>query len=299
MLGINKIKITPSVLRRVAEIDEFKGLWRGLERHTAGLQLLGDVADYGANFTQILGSLEAKPITVDVVRLLNGAELRRAEASPLRDQDMLLSIAGTGGFSAELGVAEPAMVAPLLGRLTGWVNEALAEREIHPLLVAAMFMSIFLQIAPFKEANTGVARFVVMLILLKSGYTYAPYASLAPLMEEGAEEIYGALRHNQDSLEAGNPDWSAWLDCFLGLLGRQKDVLHARLYGKETELKSLPALSVRIMALFKNHQRLQMKDIELLTYGRRATIKLRLGELVKNGYLIRHGQGRSTWYALV
>lgn len=298
MIGINKIKITPSVLRRVSEIDEFKGLWRGLEKHTTGLQLLGDVADYGANFAQVLGPLESKPLTVDVLRLLNGAELRRGEMSSLREEDMTLNIAGSDDFSGALAVAEPAMVAPLLERLVRWVNETLAEGEVHPLLVAAMFMSIFLQIAPFREANVGVARFVVMLIMLKSGYTYAPYASLSPLMDDRAEEIYRALRHNQDSLEAGNPDWSLWLNCFLGLLAGQKDVLHARLYGKEAELKNLPALSARIMALFKNHQRLQMKDIELLTYGRRATIKLRLAELVKNGYLVRHGQGRSTWYAL-
>lgn len=298
MLGINKIKITPSVLRQVSEVDEFKGLWRGLERHTTGLQLLGDVADYGANFAQVLGPLEARPITVDVIRLLNGAELKRAGASALRGEDITLTIAGGEGFSAELAVADPGMIEPILERLTGWVNEALTEGEIHPLLVAAMFMSIFLQIGPFKEANIGVARFVVMLIMLKSGYTYAPYASLGPLMDERAEEFYKALKHNQDSLEAGSPDWSLWLDCFLGLLTEQKNILRSRLYGKEAELKNMPALSARIMALFKNHQRLQMKDIELLTYGRRATIKLRLSELVKNGYLVRHGQGRSTWYAL-
>lgn len=79
MLGINTIKITNSILRQISDIDEFKGLWHGLERHTTGLQLLGDVADYGANFAQVLGPLEAKPITVEVVRLLNGAELRRKE----------------------------------------------------------------------------------------------------------------------------------------------------------------------------------------------------------------------------
>lgn len=298
MIGINKIKITHATLIRVAEIDEFKGLWRGLEKHTTGLQLLGDVADYGANFAQILGPLETRPVTLDMLRLLNAAELKQAGISPLRDEDMPLTIAGKG-FSAEIAVAEPAMIAPLLERLIEWLNDALKENRHHPLLVAAMFMSIFLQIAPFRNGNIGVARFVVMLVMLKSGYTYAPYASLAARMEEKAPDIYSALKKNQESLETGSPDWDAWMDCFLDILAGQKDALYARLYGKETELKNLPALSARIMALFKNHQRLQMKDIELLTYGRRATIKLRLSELVKSGYLVRHGQGRSTWYALV
>jgi DeoR/GlpR family transcriptional regulator of sugar metabolism len=56
--------------------------------------------------------------------------------------------------------------------------------------------------------------------------------------------------------------------------------------------------SARILALFQQHQRLQMKEIITLTNGRRATIKLRLNELSEAGYLKRYGAGRSTWYAL-
>ena len=135
--------------------------------------------------------------------------------------------------------------------------------------------------------------------MLKAGYKYAPYVSLAPLISDRAEDFYNALKANQNSLEAGKPDWSAWLMCFLGLLESQTETLYARLYGKETELQNLPELSARIMALFKEHQRLQMKEIIKLTRGRRATIKLRLSELLEAGYLRRHGQGRGTWYSLV
>jgi len=187
----------------------------------------------------------------------------------------------------------------LLAKLCGWVNDSLDGEALHPLLVAAVFMSVFLQIAPFEEGNLRVVRFLLILILLKAGYTYAPYVSLTPIMDERGDEFYEALNANQDSLEAGKPDWSAWLGFFLGVLEVQKDTLYARLYGKETELNNLPALSARIMALFKAHQRLQMKEIITLTRGRRATIKLRLTELLEAGYLRRHGQGRGTWYSLV
>jgi len=100
-------------------------------------------------------------------------------------------------------------------------------------------------------------------------------------------------------LEAGKADWTAWLSFFLTVLEIQKETLYLRLYSKETELQNLPALSARIMALFKEHKRLQMKQIIKLTNGRRATIKLRLSELLEAGYLVRHGQGRGTWYSLV
>ncbi len=118
-------------------------------------------------------------------------------------------------------------------------------------------------------------------------------------MEERVGDLHAALKANQESLEAGKPDWDSWLGFFLGMLQAQKDILHERLYAKETELRGLSELSVRIMALFKENKRLQMKEIIKLTNGRRATIKLRLQELVEGGYLVRHGAGRGTWYALV
>jgi Fic family protein len=298
MLGINTIKITPSVLRQISDIDEFKGLWRGLERHTTGLQLLGDVADYGANFAQILGPLQSQPLTPHILKILGAAELRQKGAMDFRTEEMSLALTHNGVPIGEIEVAEIAMIEPLLNKLTGWVNEALVKQDIHPLLVAAMFMAIFLQTAPFKDGNMGVARFVVMLILLKSGYIYVPYAALGPLMEARGDEVFQALKHNQASLEAGAPDWSAWLAVFLSVLQAQKELLHARLHAKEPELKNLPKLSARILALFQQHQRLQMKEIITLTHGRRATIKLRLNELAEAGYLKRYGAGRSTWYAL-
>jgi len=300
MLGVNTIKITSEVLRQISEIDEFKGLWKGLDRHTTGLQLLGDVADYGANFKRVLGPLEEHPITMDMIRIINANQIGQKGLCDFKSKSNQLPISSGNKVFGTLDVAEPEQVEPLLEKLCKWVNEALDQKaELHPLIVAAVFTSVFLQIFPFETGNLRTVRFLIMLMMLKSGYTYAPYASLAPVMNEKAESFYKALKHNQDSLENGQPDWSVWIRCFLMLLQDQKEILHQRLYAKETELRGLSALSSKIMGLFKEHKRLQMKQIVKLTYGRRATIKLRLQELVENGYLVRHGAGRGTWYALV
>lgn len=299
MLGIKSIQITPKILRQVAEIDEFKGLWRGLDRHTTALQLLGDVADYGANFKRMLGSLEEQPITIDVVQALNANQLGQKGKSPFKTKPNQLPISQNEKVYGTLDTAEPEQVAPLMGKLCEWVNAELDGGALHPLLVTAVFASVFLQVSPFETGNMRTMRFLVLLILMKAGYTYAPYASLAPIQEDNTAQFYAALKHNQDSLESGQPDWSQWLNCFLGMLETQKETLRVRLYEKEPELQKLPRLSARIMKLFTEHQRLQMKEIIKLTNGRRATIKLRLQELIDGGYLVRHGAGRSTWYALV
>lgn len=299
MLGINAIQITPKILRQVSEVDEFKGLWTGLDRHTTSLQLLGDVADYGTNFKRVLGPLEEQPITLDIIRALNANQLGEKGLSDFKDRPNQLPVSQNEKVFGTLDTAEPEHAPALMKKLCEWTNKELDGGELHPLLVAAVFASVFLQVSPFMYGNMRTMRFLVMLILLKAGYTYAPYASLAPIQEDNAEAFFNALKHNQDSLEEGKPDWSEWLGFFLGLLATQKETLHVRLYEKEPELTNLPKLSARIMKLFKEHQRLQMKEIIKLTNGRRATIKLRLQELLDGGYLVRHGAGRSTWYALV
>ncbi|MGH1398546.1 MAG: Fic family protein [Alphaproteobacteria bacterium] len=299
MLGINRIQISHELLCQVADIDAFKGFWSGVERHSTGLKLLGDVAEHGADFSDVLGLLKTQAIDRNIILALYRTQAGDA-AAEFRDAVVPLEIEDASQSVGIIDVAAVKDIAPLLDKLCDWVNGALGDGgETHPLFVAAVFVAVFLQIAPFARGNVKLVRFLLMLILLKAGYVYAPYVSLAPMMEARAEAFYRALRDNQASLEAGKPDWRGWLGFFLGLLAAQKDVLQARLEADVVEVKDMPELSTRILALFKDHQRLQMNDIMRMTRGRRATIKLRLKELLGAGYLHRHGGGRSTWYSLV
>lgn len=298
MLGAEKIQITPRLLIRISDIDQFKGLWAGLERYTTGLNLIGDVAAYGQAFHTMLGPLQDRPIDAEVLCMLH-AGLQRGERSGFRTEAHSLEIMKDGALIGALETAEPEQIAPLLDKLLIWTQKALGEGALHPLIVIAVFVAVFLQICPFVDHNQRLARLLVTLLMLKAGYVYAPYVPLDPVMNEEAEAIFTALRHNQESLEAGRPDWSEWLECFLGLLQTQKNTLAERLEVRTGELAQMPALSAKILALFEQQARLQMKEIIKLTGGRRATIKLRLGELVEAGLLRRHGQARATWYSLV
>lgn len=307
MLAINTIKISSKLLRQISDVDVFKGLWTGLERHTTGLQLLGDVADYGANFNRVLGPLRGEPISPAMICVLHAAEMKKkdpsfdvASSAYKAEASQLLITSSDGDLIGVLDTADSADVSVLLEKLCGWVNAELSEGSaLHSLVVIAIFTSVFLQISPFSDGNMRVVQFLILVMLLKAGYTYAPYASLAPIMSERAGDVFRSLKANQRGLESGQADWGDWLGCFLRILQAQKDILDERLSGKADELGNLPALSAKIMALFKEHQRLQMKEIIKLTRGRRATIKLRLLELCEAGYLRRHGQGRGTFYSLI
>jgi len=299
MLGIEAIKITPELLIDIAEIDEFKGLWNGLDRHTTGLNMLREVADYGRNLHTILKPLQNKEISAEIIKAIHAMQIKQAGATFYKTSENKLNIMDADGLLAGfLETAPPSQVEPLMNKLVSWANEALEVGKIHPLIVVAIFTAVFLQVSPFEEGNQRTVYFTVLLLMMKAGYAYAPYVPLDRFMSENATKILKALRHNQHSLEAGRPDWSVWLEAFIDILKAQKDALDDRLNEKDKDLSHLPTLSARILAQFEDHERLQMNDIIKLTNGRRSTIKLRIGELVEQGYLKRHGQARNTWYAL-
>ena len=60
----------------------------------------------------------------------------------------------------------------------------------------------------------------------------------------------------------------------------------------------LPKLSVDLLALAKAHGHLTTAQAEQKTGANRATIKVHLAKLVKEGHLVQHGVGRGTWYGV-
>ncbi|MCF8495240.1 MAG: hypothetical protein K9G62_01075 [Alphaproteobacteria bacterium] len=296
MLGIETVKITPLLLKTLCGLDQFKGYWAGLEEHTTSLHLLADVAAYGQEFRSSLAALKDRDLTPDIIQRLHAGLHGEKEPSPFRIKPLVLS---ENEAAPSLETADPEDVLILTGKLAGWVNEALRQGEIHPLIIAGVFSCVFLQISPFADRNHTLLQLLITIIMLKAGYAYAPYLSLQPLVKARKGEFYEAMKSQQDLLSQEKTDWSAWINFFFSLLAEQQNRLRERLVQDKGVLASTPGLSGKVMDLFRDHRRLQMKEIEKLTGARRSTLKLRLGELVEAGYLRRYGQARSTWYALM
>lgn len=299
MLGLQNVKITQNMLNLVGEIDEFKGAWSAMENHTTSLQLLADVSSFGRNFKEIAKSWQGKPLDEELLCKLHGMFTGTKTASMYKTENSPLNIYGGVGIVGTLESATPKEVRALMPRLMIWVEDAFEKREFHPLFVIAIFTAVFLQLCPFEKDNQKLARLLVILLMFKAGYSYAPYSTLDVLMQERASDYYKALAYTQKSLASGKVDWDVWIEFFLTLLKTQKDKLKIRVEKGGAEIANMPGLSTKVLKLFEKHDRLSMKEIERLTRGKRSTLKLRLAELVEGGYLIRHGQARATWYSKV
>ncbi|MGI9230310.1 MAG: Fic family protein [Methylocystis sp.] len=90
-------------------------------------------------------------------------------------------------------------------------------------MVAAIFVVTFLEIHPFQDGNGRLSRLLTILLLLKSGYAYVPYASLENVIENNKEDYYLALRQTQETIRSNAPNWQPWLLFFFVFCSNKND----------------------------------------------------------------------------
>lgn len=299
MLNVRKFPIKPEIILALSEIDEFKGEWKALDQHTTSLQILGEVDKHNGRLHAVLEPLRTVDFSEELVKAVH-KKFKFCDEEPGKYRADFLDFTIDYEYGqGRLSTADTDDIAPLMQKLVQWLNVSWHEKRSHPLILVAIFYAVFLQICPFKNGNLKTIEFLCLLLLTKSGYRYAPYLPLDAVFQDNYQALYRNLKLYQISLEQGQPDWEEWVFFFVSVLRDQTVMLRKRIEDKDDDLAKLPTLSVRIMKLFEEHKRLQMNEIIKLTRGRRSTIKLRIGELVDAGYLMRHGQARSTWYSLV
>lgn len=185
-----------------------------------------------------------------------------------------------------------------MAELLAWLNEARALRRLHPLLIIALFIVVFLEIHPFQDGNGRLSRILTTLLLLQAGYSYVPYSSLESVIENSKEGYYLALRQTQGTIRTARPDWQPWLMFFMRALQQQKRRLAVKVEREKNALAVLPELAVQILDYVQAHGRVTTRDMVREHGASPNTLKAIFGQLVKKGLLVRHAAGRSTWYGL-
>ncbi len=182
--------------------------------------------------------------------------------------------------------------------LVAWTRNAIAEGELHPLIIISVFVVVFLAIHPFQDGNRRLSRILTTLLLLRVGYEYVPYVSLESIIEKTKDDYYRALRRTQGTLRTDSADWQPWLDYFLGALRSQKRTLDEKIKRERILLDPLPPLSLEIFDIARTQGRVTVAEAAKISGTSRNTVKDHLKALTESGHLARHGAGRGTWYAL-
>lgn len=210
------------------------------------------------------------------------------------------SVAAFNELGHQIGIvfetASPFDTPNFMRDLISTINETIDNGAMHPLLILAIFVVVFLEIHPFQDGNGRLSRVLTTLLLLRMGYAYVPYSSLESVVEQSKESYYLALRQTQGSIRTESPNWHPWVLFFLRSLQKQTRHLSLKIEQKKLDFESLPEIAVQILEHVQTHGRVTSREMVTLTGKSRNTLKEHFRILVEKNYLKLHGAGRGVWY---
>jgi Fic family protein len=310
-----------SALRRVATIEsigsstriegsklsdrEVERLLSNLEVKSLDTRDAQEVAGYAETMELVFQSWEEFTLTGNHAKQLHRDLLKYSEKDAHhrgKYKTHSNSVAAFDETGKELGIvfetATPFDTPRLMTEAVGWVRECMENRQLHPLLVTAIFTVVFLEIHPFQDGNGRLSRILTTLLLLRAGYAYVPYSSLESVIEHSKEGYYLAVRQTQGTIRTNAPNWQPWVVFFLRALQQQMQRLAKKVERERIVLSTMPELSVQIVEYARQHGRVTIGDMVKLTGTSRNTLKQHFRQLSENGHLVMHGSGRGAWYAL-
>jgi Fic family protein len=310
-----------SALRRVATIEsigsstriegsklsnrEVEQLLSRLEIKSFSTRDEQEVAGYAELMDLVFSSWQDIPFTENHIKQLHQILLRYSEKDRWHHGNYKTnsnSVAAFDDNGTQIGIvfqtATPFDTPRLMTELVAWVNQEREAARLHPLLIIALCIVVFLEIHPFQDGNGRLSRVLTTLLLLQAGYAYVPYSSLESVVEQSKETYYLALRQTQGTIRTESPNWQPWLVFFLRSLAEQVLQLEHKVEREKLVLASMPELSLQIVEFAREHGRVTIGNAIKLTGASRNTLKLHFRTLVERGTLNRHGSGRGVWYDL-
>lgn len=308
-------------LRRVATIESIgsstriegsKLSDRDVERLLSNLQIKSfdtrdeqEVAGYAELMDLVFSSWQEIPFTENHIKQLHQILLHYSEKDAWHRGNYKTnsnSVVACDENGVQIGIvfetSTPFDTPRLMTELVSWVLEQRESGCLHPLLITAIFVVVFLEIHPFQDGNGRISRALTTLALLQAGYAYVPYSSLESVIELNKEAYYLALRQTQGTIRTEAPNWQPWLVFFLRSLAEQVRRLEKKVEREKLVLAALPELSLQIVEFAREHGRVTIGEAIKLTGASRNTLKQHFRSLVERGYLNQHGSGRGVWYEL-
>jgi Fic family protein len=264
-----------------------------------------EVAGYAELMELIFSSWDSIPFNENYTKQLHQILLKHSDKDARHRGQYKTNSNSVAAFKeqgVQIGIvfetATPFDTPKLMTELIDWVNHQREIKQLHPLLIIAIFVVVFLEIHPFQDGNGRLSRVLTTLLLMQEGYRYVPYSSLESVIEQSKEAYYLALRKTQGTIRTETPNWQPWIVFYLRSMTEQVKRLEKKVEREKILLSSLPDLSLKIVEFAREHGRVTMSEVMTLTGSNRNTLKLHFRNLVEQGRLNQLGSGRGVWYEL-
>lgn len=177
-------------------------------------------------------------------------------------------------------------------------NELISEIErgdIDPLILISKFILDFLCIHPFNDGNGRISRLLTLLLLYRQGYLVGKYISIEMIIEKTKETYYEVLYKSSQNWHEDENNYAPFVKYYLGVILNAYKEFSNRVETIQT--KGLTKAE-RVKEIFNNKMsKISKSDIAALCPDISVTtIEKALSDLLKEEYIIKVGQGRSTVY---
>ncbi len=173
-------------------------------------------------------------------------------------------------------------------------NYEIAQSEIEPLILISIFIHDFLCIHPFNDGNGRMSRLLTTLLLYKSGYVVGKYISLESKIEKNKINYYSALEKSGLGWHNGKENATPFVKYILGIIVSAYRDFEDRVNYIDDKI---PAID-QVKNVIDNHigKINKKKLIEKCPNIGVKSIERALKMLFDDGYIIKKGKGRATFY---
>ena len=185
-----------------------------------------------------------------------------------------------------------------LNELYGWLRE---EKELHPLIKAAIFHHQFAYIHPFFDGNGRLGRILTTFFLLQEGYEVSKYFVIDDYYDID-RHLYSDVLHSADS-----GDKTSWIEYFLegiasslqGSIARIDELKRHHLDRIEGEKRVLVTpREEEVLQIVINKKAVKTPDIEKAFSVTRQQAHSLLSSLVSKKLLKKYGTTKMSYYKL-
>ncbi len=191
-------------------------------------------------------------------------------------------------------------------------NMAISEQTVDPLLIIPIFIHDFLCIHPFNDGNGRMSRLLTLLLLYRSGYLVGKYISVEKHIEKTKNNYYDALELASQGWHDEKEDPTGFIKYMLGVIlacyrefESRVDIIGETVIIKETptgqkrsiQIKSSAKDIVKAAVDSRIGKFTKREIVNICPSISEKSVELGLKELLAEGYIEKHGSGRSTFYS--
>lgn len=192
---------------------------------------------------------------------------------------------------------DPYAIPTAMDEICNSVTSVLNDKLVDPLLVIPVFIHDFLCIHPFNDGNGRMSRLLTTLLLYQNGYMIGRFSSLEQKIERTKDSYYAALAQSSAGWHTGDEDVVPFVKYVLRVILAAYRDFESRIELFNTSLSAKDRIKIIISStlgkITKSGILDKQPDIAV------STVEKAVKELVEEGFIERHGVGRSTFYVKV